>query len=378
MSIKRKIVLSGAIVASTSGGFVVAGLVPSGPAEAWTIGMITTLVTDSVANIVAFGTTLSVDISNKFENLIKGVAIATKQESTAAQQVSNSINKSSQTLIEAIKMDKQAANVVNAKLNYSPVSGQGFEPAQTHYRNHTLSDAFVELNHKTADEVMNMDIDNRPGFVVKSKAEAMAKRLDQHRRLFCTKTEADQGLCSVSEKLAGADTNASYLFKPSAKDTNEDKARQAYIQHILGEPDEPVFGNLKDDAESKARFVNKIRKDALTSIPAYSLQSIRIANMQTDAYQNYSPNELLHTRVNQYFGGEEAKKWAGTLAGQTERGLLVEALKMHGLETWLHQRQYQQNQRLEANLAALLLINSQSKEQQLQKQYAQLTNQIKN
>jgi hypothetical protein len=378
MSIKRKIILTFTMFSSATCGLVIAAMPPSGPAEAWTITQITELVTESVANIVSFGTTLSLDISNKFENLIKGVAIATKQESTSAQQVSNSINKSSQTLIEAIKMDKQAANVVDAKLNYSPVSGQGFEPAQTHYRNHTLSDAFVESSRTTANEVMNMDIDNRPGFVVKSKADAMAKRLKQHRSLFCTKAEADQNLCTLSEKLAGADTNAAYLFKSSAKDTDEDKARQAYIQHILGEPDEPVSGNLKDNAESKANFVQKIRKDALTSIPAYSLQSIRIANMQSDAYQNYSPNELLHARVNQYFGGEEAKKWAGTLAGQTERGLLVEALKMHGLETWLHQRQYQQNQRLEANLAALLLINSQHKQQQLQKQYTQLTNQIKN
>jgi hypothetical protein len=143
----------------------------------------------------------------------------------------------------------------------------------------------------------------------------------------------------------------------------------------MGEPDEPVEGNIGTNLEAKVKFMHKINKDALISIPAYSLQAVRLANLQQKEYQNYSPNQLLKARVNQYFGGEEANKWAGQLARQTERGLLVEALKMHGLETWLHQKQYQQNQRLEANLAALLVMDGKIKQQQLQQQYSKLATQ---
>jgi hypothetical protein len=146
----------------------------------------------------------------------------------------------------------------------------------------------------------------------------------------------------------------------------------------MGEPDEPIEGNVNKSLDSKARFVEKINKDALMSIPAYSLQAIRLANLRQKEYQEYSPNQLLKARVNQYFGGQEANQWAGQLARQTERGLLVEALKMHGLETWLHQRQYEQNQRLEANLAALLVMDGKIKQKELQQQYSKLSNQNTN
>jgi hypothetical protein len=77
-------------------------------------------------------------------------------------------------------------------------------------------------------------------------------------------------------------------------------------------------------------------------------------------YDGRSPNEIMKQRVNQYFGGPSAQNWSGAMARQTEDGLLREALKMGGLEVWMRYRQYEQNQRVEANLAALLLAASDS------------------
>ena len=376
MNKKTKIIIA---VAVSSGmiGLAVAGLVPSGPAEIWTIGAISALTTTSVGAITAFGTAFSTSMQMNFERIISAIAVATKQEAISANNVGEGMQKSAQVLVTAIKSQNQAEDIAQTAMNYAPDTGQGFQPCQTMQRNQSLSTAFNDMERKIGSEMENMDIDNKAGFIVESKAEALGNRLHKHYKLFCTEAESKQGLCSKS-KLAGADINAAYLFEPSLKDSNEDKARQAYIEHILGEPDEPIEGNSNKNIASKVKFVEKIHKDALMSIPAYSLQAVRLANLRQKEYQEYSPNELLKARVNQYFGGQEANQWAGQLARQTERGLLVEALKMHGLETWLHQKQYEQNQRLEANLAALLVIDGKIKQKQLQQQYSKLSNQNTN
>ncbi|MFM2344506.1 MAG: hypothetical protein RLZZ210_1117 [Pseudomonadota bacterium] len=373
MNKKNKIILTVAISSSMIG-IATAGLVPSGPAEIWTIGAIAALTSTSIGAITAFGTAFSTSMQFNFERIISAVAVATKQEAMSANNVGEGMQKSAQVLVTAMKSQKQAEDIAQTTMNYAPDSGQGFQPCQTTKQNETLNQAFDAAEKNIGLEIETMDTDNKPGFMVKSKSEAIGDRLQSHYKLFCTKSEAKQGLCSES-KLAGADINAAYLFKASKKDSDEDKARLAYIEHIMGEPDEPVEGNIGTNLEAKVKFMHKINKDALISIPAYSLQAVRLANLQQKEYQNYSPNQLLKARVNQYFGGEEANKWAGQLARQTERGLLVEALKMHGLETWLHQKQYQQNQRLEANLAALLVMDGKIKQQQLQQQYSKLATQ---
>lgn len=44
----------------------------------------------------------------------------------------------------------------------------------------------------------------------------------------------------------------------------------------------------------------------------------------------YSPNQLLERRTTDYFGGPEVTKWSKDLAGQDQRGLMVETLKVEG------------------------------------------------
>ena len=82
---------------------------------------------------------------------------------------------------------------------------------------------------------------------------------------------------------------------------------------------------------------------------------IRAANLQSAELGGKSPNDVLRLRVNQYFGGAEAQAWAKTLTAQSERGLMVEAVKMDGLAVWMRHQRFKQGQRLEANLAAAAL-----------------------
>jgi hypothetical protein len=203
----------------------------------------------------------------------------------------------------------------------------------------------------------------------------MQERVARHRDKFCTPSEAAAGLCTVST-LPGGDTNAALLFEPADPGSLKVQARSAYIQHVLGEPDEAIAADAGESPAGEAFLVAKNKKDSLLSVPAYSLAMIDAANMRSEKMAGKSPNEILRLRVNQYFGGKEAEQWSGALARQQPRGLLVEAVKMSGLEVWIHHKQYEQNQRLEANLAALVLATGERMTASLEQQHQKVVSEV--
>ena len=177
-----------------------------------------------------------------------------------------------------------------------------------------------------------------------------------HYQNFCTADEAKAGLCKVSQ-LPGGDVNAALMFEPASPNTLKAKARKAYIQNVVGEPIVlPQTLKTAGETTTEPLMLAVARQSAITSIPAYSLAMIDAANTQSAEYGGKSPNEVLALRVNNYFGGEEAKEWSGSMARQSTRGLLVEHAKMAGLQTWVRQRQFEQGERIEANIAALLVM----------------------
>ncbi|XBG33404.1 hypothetical protein ABH853_11510 [Pseudomonas sp. 13.2] len=212
------------------------------------------------------------------------------------------------------------------------------------------------------------ELDASPGRLVASTGKAMQQRLQEHRDKFCTAAEADAGLCTLST-LPGGDTNAALLFEAADADSLATEARTAYIQHVIGPPDEALVKAAGATPAGETYMVQKNRKDSMLSVPAYSLSMINAANTRSTEFGGKSPNEVLKLRVNQYFGGKEAQQWSGNLARQTQRGLLVEAAKMGGLEVWIHQQQYEQNQRLLANLATLVIASSDGLDAPLEARY---------
>lgn len=326
-----------------------------GPAEAWTMAQISMLTASVSANIGTFGSTFAAQMETKFETIISSVAIATKQEALSANVVADNNRSTSEQLVNAIRAQRQNDSVAKAYLDFNAATGQGFDPCGTNAKNKTMDLAFTTMTAKAKAAVGSYD--SAPGRLVASTAQAMQDRLATHRNKFCTSAEANAGLCSVSS-LPGGDTNAALLFEPADEQSLETEARQAYIQHVMGPPDQALDKTAGATPAGEAFMVQKNRKDSLMSVPAYSLAMIDAANTRSAEFGGKSPNEVLKLRVNQYFGGNEAEQWSGNLARQSQRGLLVEAVKMGGLEVWLHQKQYEQNQRLSANLAALVVASS--------------------
>jgi hypothetical protein len=350
--VSRFSVAAAGIVGCLAAGGAGAALYGFGPAESWTIQQISALSTSVAANITGFGTLFGINMAAQFEQVISGLAVATKQEALSGSVVTDGARESAEQLVNAVRAQRDSDHVASAFLDYNPSTGQGYQPCLVNAKNRTLDAAFDGLGANAKVRVASLDV--APGRMVDSAGAAMVRRLANHRTNFCSQAEAQAGLCSESQ-LPGGDTNAALLFEPTDPGSLKQQAQQAYIQNVLGTPDEAIPQNAGRTPAGQEYMMLKNSKDALLSIPAYSLSMVQAANTRSPAFDNKSPNEVLRLRVNQYFGGKEAQNWSMTLAAQSERGLMVEALKLGGLETWLHYKQYQQNQRLELNLAALAL-----------------------
>lgn len=326
-----------------------------GPAEAWTEAQLATLTASVSATIAAFGTSFGGQMTYKFEQIISAVAIATKQEALSANVVADNNRQTAEQLVNAIRAQQENSALAKTWLDFNAGTGQGFDPCGTVAKNKSMDLAFTTMAARAKQAVGTLDAS--PGRLVKSAPDAMQQRLNNHREKFCTQAEADANLCTLSP-LPGGDTNAALLFEPADADSLTTDARTAYIQHVIGPPDQALDKNAGGTPAGEAYLAQKNRKDALLSVPTYSLAMIDAANTRTKEFGGKSPNEVLRLRVNQYFGGKESQQWSGNLARQTQRGLLVEAAKMGGLEVWIHHQQYEQNQRLLANLASLVVASS--------------------
>lgn len=332
-----------------------AALYGFGPAEAWTIAQIGKLSASVGTNIATFGSTFGANMAVKFEQVISAVAVATKQEALAGGVVSDASRQSAEQLVNAVRSQKFSDDVAKTILNFNPSMAQGYQPCLARAQNRTLDNTFDSLHNSARNGMTRLDV--APGAMVASTGAAMTARLANHRTKFCSQAEAQAGLCTLSA-LPGGDTNAALLFVSTQPGSLQAQAQQAYMQHVLGAPDQVLPKAAGTTPAGQAYMLEKNTKDALLSIPAYSLSMVQAANTQSPDTANKSPNEVLRLRVNQYFGGKEAQKWSAALTAQSERGLMVEAVKMSGMEVWLHHKQYQQNQRLELNLAALALAAS--------------------
>ncbi len=352
---KRAIVATAMVGCLLVSGVAYGALYGGGPAEGWTIGMISALTSAVVAQLAAFQALFMAQSQLRFEQLISAVAVATKQEGVSANQVVDATRNAGQTLVNAVRAQRINDATVKAYLDYSPATGQGFDACGTVVRNRTLDKAFDDAPGSARKLVSQLDA--APGTMVQSRVSAMANRLDLHRTKFCTPSEASAGLCTLGT-VPGGDTNAGLLFTGVSANSDEALARKAFIQNVVGDPDEKINPDAGKSPAGQAYLFEKNRKDSLLSIPAYSLAMIDANNTRTDEFDGKSPNEMMKLRVNQYFGGKEAQQWSSSMAAQTTRGLIVEATKMAGLEVWMRHKQYEQGQRLEANLAALVLSST--------------------
>ena len=305
------------------------------------------------ARISGFAIAFGQQLSRNYEQMVDQIKVATMQESISQWEVSEAIIKSGRTLVTALQQQELADDLVSAAANVHPDTGQGYNPCSTVFRLKSMDLSFDVARQQAQQSIPALE--SGPGRLVESKIQSARKRLDEHLRDFCSPDEEAAGQCTASE-LPGGDLNAALLFEAADAESLKARARKAYIAHVLGEPDQKIAKSVGSTVQGEQMFVDKSRKDALTSVPAYSLSYIDESNTKRTEFNDLSANELMKQRVDQYFGGEEATAWASSMARQTQRGLLVEANRIAGLENWMLHKDYQRTQRMEANLAALAIV----------------------
>lgn len=315
------------------------------------------LVASVTADVAAVETSLVTTINNNTNQLTGAIKVATQQEAATANQIATAENRSAQVLSNAMQAQSQRDVIQDTLLQFG-ATGQGYNACQVIAENKNLNSATQNLPIRAAQMVTTTD--NAPGRLVDSKLELTQLRVQKHRDKFCTEAEAAQGLCTLSA-LPGGDTNAALLFKPVAQGSLESQAREQVRTNILGDADLAISPNAGRSPAGQAYLMALNQKTSLMAFPAFSLATIDAANLQTEVDENgnpVSPNQLIDAAVERYYGGEKAKQWQATMLNQEPRGLLVELARVGGLTVWMHQQDYEQNQRIEANLAALVLSNA--------------------
>ena len=147
-AIAGTVLVSGAAYGALYGG---------GPAEAWTIAMISALTSAVVAQLAAFQALFMAQSQLRFEQLISAVAVATKQEGVSANQVVDATRNAGQTLVNAVRAQRVNDATVKAYLDYSPTTGQGYDACGTIVRNRTLDKAFDDAPASARKLVSQLD-----------------------------------------------------------------------------------------------------------------------------------------------------------------------------------------------------------------------------
>ncbi len=326
-----------------------------GPAEAMVIasGIIPT--TEMTLEWLAEATeTIVKQLNDDTREILAAIKVNTKQVVVSTDKLAAVTKASKQALAKTIvETDKEAARQ-DVMARFGASTGQGYFACKVQTDSQKLRQAYQDLPEQVWTAVRELDgTAGRFGDPVNTLRDRITRHIYAH----CTEEEAKLGLCANKGPAAGADSDASLLFRPLDPDSETRKGRDLFIANVVGLPDpSPPHADGKLSPEGESYLYYKYRKDTLTSIPAYSLQAVALANTRSKALDGKSPSELLANRLGQYFGGDGAAQWTASLQQQAGRGVLIEANKLHGLEAWLRVEEYRRNERISANLAAMLAL----------------------
>jgi len=135
-------------------------------------------------------------------------------------------------------------------------------------------------------------------------------------------------------------------------------AKQAFLTAIAGAPDLPIDKELANREEGRQYLADKQRRDALISIGLNSIATVAAENTPNKEL-GISEIEAMRRVVSMYYGSSpEARQRWQAWTGQSQRGLMVDGLKMDAVQLMMLQKMYQQGQRMESNLGALVAIEA--------------------
>ncbi len=248
--------------------------------------------------------------------------------------------------------------------DFSPQTGQGVDPCGQLAAQTAVTVANGQAAAMAADAIAHVSA--APGRYGSSEG-FYNKMFQQRRTLYATEDEAKLGFGVANNatvvtsngsrfSLAGADTNAAVLFADSA-DPRIRAAKSAYLEHMAGAPDMPLTAEMASLPAGKEYLALKGRKDATMSVALHSIAMVGAENTPNPEVGK-SKMQALRDMVGQYYGRDAKERWQGW-ASQSQRGLMVDQLKIDAATLAVEADQYQQAQRVEALLGSLLALEAQ-------------------
>lgn len=338
------------------------------------------------------------------DQVIAATTLLTSQKALSTDHIGESINKNTQLEANARASVNQAQRITQATRDYGK-SGMGYKVCKVNGKRQEIKEA-SETAANAIQGMVNGEITARAGRYA-NRNEAMATRLALHKELYCTEGQARAGLCNSAGERAGKSLMASTLFEPADYMSQEYNDKSAFINNMVGLPDDPVEEKAATTLAGQSYMDLKRRKDAIKSTAMTSLKAIQAdwsslpsehenddkkataekekavnapntkaeadqlvkdapktekATKDTDkADANSSLMIQVKSDVDRYLGGgQEYQDWSKVLTSQEEKGVLTEVLKVKSLRLFLQTQEYQQLQRMEAMLAANVAATTES------------------
>lgn len=287
------------------------------------------------------------------QQILSAMRVLVKQISvTSEQQIAADIAAKSSGASYLAELSNRKA-IFNATMDYSPATGQGFDPCGELLRSKGVAVSIGEANRDMQEKVLR-EIDAAPGRFVRNRAGNIDQRLAVAKELYCTPQEAASGLCRTPGPLAGKDVDAAHFFTSFDASSPEGKAKSALLNNMFGAPQQAITKEAAMSPGGQAFLESKRNSDAIGSVSMASMKAIQswTESRGTGSGRSDSVLDALSKKVGVYSGGENYDAWERSKLSQSERGLLVEYAKMAATELYMLHAEYQQQERIEMNVSA--------------------------
>lgn len=304
---------------------------------------------------------LSAQLQLNSQRLTSAIAVLTKQKALAAHQISDGSRTVALQTATALNTLAQTERVKAARFEYGGEFGQGYSPCKVQTSRQNISsrdaDMAAEVRVRVKTEVLAA-----PG---NYEDPIKARRtLINNREEFCTQDQFNSGMCKRVGTLPGADLTAATLFEPAMEGEQLYDAKVAFINNAVGLPDGAISKSAGKSAAASSYALAKSRKDAFISPAITSLKQIQLDYSGVEGNETGRDLPLaMHfaNEVKRYSGNsEEYDAWSRVMVAQNERGALVELLKIQALKLAIQEKHYRQYERMEAQLAILVAMETQA------------------
>lgn len=349
---------AGAVMLLAAAGVSYATGCPAVVDSVWQAGMESAgeVIAQQISQLVS---TVSTAREGNLQRLQSALKVLTKQVEVSGEKIAATQRAAKEASASSMVYLSNRKAILDADMNYNPVTGQGFDPCAEQKRSQNIAVAVGEANASMSEKVLQ-EIDAAPGRFVNRPAEVVAKRLNDARTVYCTADQKKAGFCSSEGAMAGMDADAAHFFTTYRVDSQDAKAKSQMLNYMFGVPATLPDKSVANTPAGRAYFEAKRTEDAYRSVSQASFKALQSWTESRGGNGEASDSVLgtIAAKVGTYSGGDNYAAWERAQATQSERGLMVELAKMRAFELYMRNLEYQQYERIEANLATMLALRA--------------------